>query len=239
MLLEEKKTPSPPRQKSEDERKSTSSVDDKASWLLNDVAFITAIAAGTPLPFMDLVFGKFVTAFNGFAVGTISSAEYRPQTSKYTLYLLYLFVAKFACVYFHSVLISIAAIRTTKALRIDFIKRILRQNIAYFDSDVAASVTVQATTNGNNVNNGISEKLTITIPGVSTFVTAFVVAFIVQWKLTLITLGIVPAILIVTGVCIGIDIKNEAQLLPIYSRAGRSILDCQNRAFLLAKSSLV
>ena len=98
-------------------------------------------------------------------------------------------------------------------------KHILRQNIAYFDSDAVASVTVQATTNGNNVNNGFSEKLTITIQGVSTFVTAFIVAFIVQWKLTLITLGIVPAILIVTGICIGIDTKNEAQLLPIYSRA--------------------
>ncbi|KAF3048321.1 hypothetical protein E8E12_011686 [Didymella heteroderae] len=228
--------------KSEVERASTSAVDgeakrhdaqsgmgpylrvfryaDKTSWLLNGVAFIAAIAAGTLLPLMDLVFGKFVTAFNGFAVGTIGPAEYRSQVNKYTLYFVYLFIAKFACVYIHSVLVSVAAIRTTKALRIDFLKQLLRQNIAYFDSDAAASVTVQATTNGNNVSNGISEKLTITIQGVSTFVTAFIVAFVVQWKLTLITLGIVPAILIVTGVCIGIDTKNEAQLLPIYSRAG-------------------
>ena len=117
-------------------------------------------------------------------------------------------------------LISISAIRTTKALRIDFIKHILRQNIAYFDSDAAASVTVQATTNGNNVNNGISEKLTLTIQAVSTFVTAFIVAFVISWKLTLITIAIVPTILIVTSVCISIDTKNEAQLLPIYSRAG-------------------
>ena len=78
-------------------------------------------------------------------------------------------------------LISISAIRTTKALRIDFIKHILRQNIAYFDSDAAASVTVQATTNGNNVNNGISEKLTLTIQAASTFVTAFIVAFVISW----------------------------------------------------------
>jgi ATP-binding cassette subfamily B (MDR/TAP) protein 1 len=118
------------------------------------------------------------------------------------------------------VLISISAIRTTKALRIDFIEHILRQNIAYFDSDAAASVTVQATTNGNNVNNGISEKLTLTIQAASTFVTAFIVAFVISWKLTLITIAIVPTILIVTSVCIGIDTKNEAKLLPIYSRAG-------------------
>ncbi|KAJ8117017.1 hypothetical protein OPT61_g1689 [Boeremia exigua] len=240
MSLEGTET-SPPRRKSDDEKKSAMAEDDakpdeatggmgpymrvftyadRTSWILNGVAVIAAIAAGTLLPLMDLVFGKFVTAFDGFAVGAIDPAEYRSQVNKYTLYFVYLFIAKFACVYIHSVLISMSAIRTTKALRIDFIKHILRQNIAYFDSDAAASVTVQATTNGNNVNNGISEKLTITIQGVSTFVTAFIVAFVVQWKLTLITVGIVPAILIITGVCIGIDTKNEAQLLPIYSKAG-------------------
>jgi ATP-binding cassette subfamily B (MDR/TAP) protein 1 len=104
---------------------------------------------------------------------------------------------------------------------LDFIKHILRQNIAYFDSDEAASVTTQATTNGNNVNNGISEKLTLTIQGVSTFVSAFIIAFIVQWKLTLITISIVPTIMLVVGVSVGIDTKNENQLLPIYSKAGQ------------------
>lgn len=118
------------------------------------------------------------------------------------------------------VCISIAAIRTTKSLRIDFIKHILRQNIAYFDSDASGSVTTQATTNGNNVNNGISEKLTLTIQGVSTFVTAFIVAFAIQWKLTLITISIVPTIIVVVGICIGVDTKNENELQPIYSKAG-------------------
>lgn len=105
-------------------------------------------------------------------------------------------------------------------MRIEFIKHILQQNIAYFGPNAAAPVTVQATTNGNNVNNGISEKLTLTIQVVSTFVTTFIVAFIIQWKLTLITISIVLTILIVTGVCIGVDTKNEAQLLSIYSKAG-------------------
>ena len=160
--------------------------------------------------------------------------------NKYTVYFLYLFIGKFALVYIHSVckphrepcilicqcscrqtFVSIAAIRTTKALRLDFIKHVLRQNIAYFDSDEAASVTSQATSNGNNVNNGISEKLTLTIQGVSTFVSAFIIAFIVQWKLALITISIVPTILIAVGICVGIDAKNEDQLLPIYSRAGQ------------------
>lgn len=70
------------------------------------------------------------------------------------------------------------------------------------------------------MNNGISEKLTLTIQGLSTFTTAFIVAFIVQWKLTLITICIVPTILVVVGLCIAVDAKNEAKLQPINSKAG-------------------
>ncbi|KAL1795658.1 hypothetical protein ACET3X_005882 [Alternaria dauci] len=194
---------------------------DRTSWTLNIIAFVAAIAAGTLLPLMDLVFGKFVSTFTQFATGSITPARYRSEVDKFSLYFVYLFIAKFGLVYIHSAFVSIAAIRTTKALRLDFIRHVLRQNIAYFDSDEAASVTTQATTNGNNVNNGISEKLTLIIQGVSTFVSAFIIAFVVQWKLTLITISIVPTIIVVVGISVGIDTKNENQLLPIYSKAGQ------------------
>jgi ATP-binding cassette subfamily B (MDR/TAP) protein 1 len=98
-------------------------------------------------------------------------------------------------------------------------KHILRQNIAYFDSAEAASVSVQATTNSNNVNTGISEKLTLSISAISTFVAAFVVAFSVQWKLTLITICIVPSVLMVIAICIGADMKREKEILSVYSKA--------------------
>ena len=96
----------------------------------------------------------------------------------------------------------------------------MRQNVAYFDSADSTSVSIQATTNGNNVNTGVSEKLTLTISGISTFVAAFVVAFAVQPKLAGITVSIVPTILIVIGTVIGIDTKNENQMLSLYSKAG-------------------
>ncbi|EFQ93765.1 hypothetical protein CFE70_003811 [Pyrenophora teres f. teres 0-1] len=194
---------------------------DRTSWVLNVIASIAAIAAGTLLPLMDLVFGKFITTFNGFATGSLTAAKYRSEVNKYTLFFIYLFIAKFFLVYIHSTLMSIAAIRTTKALRLDLFKHILRQNIAYFDSEEAASVSTQITTNCNNVNSGISEKLSLTIQGVSTFVSAFVVAFAINWKLTLITISIVPTIIVVVSVCIGLDTKNENQLIPIYSKAGQ------------------
>lgn len=140
-------------------------------------------------------------------------------------------------VYVHTVCISIAAIRTTKALRVDILTSLLRQEIAYFDSPDSVSPSVKVTTTANLVNQGISEKyvgqtvlresyadlntrLSLTIQSLSTFVAAFVIAFAVQWKLTLITVGIVPAIIVVTTICVAIDSKIEGNLMSIYSRAG-------------------
>ncbi len=136
-----------------------------------------------------------------------------------SLYFVYLFIAKFFLVYIHTVGVSIAAIRATKALRLDFLQSLLRQDMSYFDSKEAGSPSVKVTTNGNSVTNGISEKLSIFVQSCATFVAAFVVAFAVQWKLTLITICVVPAIIVVTGVCMGIDVKNEDKLMGIYSRS--------------------
>lgn len=184
------------------------------------ISFIAAIAAGTALPFLDLIFGKFVTTFNSFATGALSPADYMSQVEKYTLYFVYLFAAKFALVYIHTVGVSIAAIRTTKALRLDFLQSLLRQDMTFFDSKEGGSPSVKVTTNGNLVNNGISEKLSITIQSCSTFVAAFAVAFAVQWKLTLITISVVPAILVVTTISAAIDVKQETFLMGIYAQAG-------------------
>jgi ATP-binding cassette subfamily B (MDR/TAP) protein 1 len=194
---------------------------DQRSWILNIVAFFAAIGAGAVLPLMDLIFGKFVTTFVRFSTGVLTPAQYRSEVNKYTLYFLYLFLAKFCLFYTHSVLISIAAIRTTKALRVDFVRATLRQNVAYFDSAESGSVTSQVTTSSNNVNSGISEKLTLTIQGLSTFVTAFVIAFAVQWKLTLITISIIPTIIIAVAVCLGFMTKWENEMLDIYGQAGK------------------
>lgn len=55
----------------------------------------------------------------------------------------------------------------------------------------------------------------------TTFFAAFVVAFAVQWKLTLITLCIVPAILIVITICVTIDSGTENKLMATWSSADK------------------
>ena len=117
-------------------------------------------------------------------------------------------------------LVATSAIRTVKALRIDFLRQVLRQDIGFFDSADAPSISGHITTNANLVNNGISERLGIVIQACSSFITAFIVALAVQWKLTLIIIGIVPVNLLITTVCIAIDIGYEDGINAIYAKAG-------------------
>ncbi len=51
---------------------------------MNAVALACMIASGTLLPLMDLIFGKFVTVFNNFAIGAVSPGAFRDEVNKYT-----------------------------------------------------------------------------------------------------------------------------------------------------------
>lgn len=92
--------------------------------------------------------------------------------------------------------------------------------MTYFDSNDTGSPSIKVTTNGNLVNNSISDKLSQTIASVSTFVAAFAVAFAIQWKLTFITIGIVPVIIMITAACFTADAPVEAKVNSFYSKAG-------------------
>lgn len=115
--------------------------------------------------------------------------------------------------------VNVAAIRTTKALRLAFLEHILRKEVWYFDKQGNGAIASQVTTNGNKINSGISEKLTILMSALSQFSTAFIVALAVQWKLALITMTVIPAILVINFTCISIDAPIEARIGKIYSEA--------------------
>ena len=98
--------------------------------------------------------------------------------------------------------------------------KLLQQDIAFFDCNKGVSPSIQVTTNANLVNQGISEKLGFAVQGTATFIAAFVVAFAVQWKLTLITFCIAPAILISTTICASILVQQENKVFKVHSNAG-------------------
>lgn len=66
---------------------------------MNAVALVAMIVSGTVLPLMDVVFGKFINVFNDFVIGELSPAGYRSKVNEFSLYFIYLFIAKFVLTY--------------------------------------------------------------------------------------------------------------------------------------------
>ncbi|SMY22604.1 unnamed protein product [Zymoseptoria tritici ST99CH_1A5] len=182
-------------------------------------SLLAAMAAGATLPLMTLVFGQFTATFNDFATGTLPPDDFKSEVDHFVLYFVYLFFGRFFLSYGSSVLINIAASRTTRAFRRRFLEATLRQEVWHFDKQTNGSAATQVTTNGNRVTQGIGEKLATLVQGISLFFSAFIIALAVQWKLALIIMSMIPALFLVVGICIAFDAKVEAKVTKFYSRA--------------------
>jgi ATP-binding cassette subfamily B (MDR/TAP) protein 1 len=192
---------------------------DRTDWILNVIALVTSIAAGATLPLMTIIFGNSITKFNSFSAGDSTPDSFTSVINELVLWYIYLFIARFALSYITTVAITISATRTVRALRQAFLSHTLRQEIWHFDKQSNGATATQVTTNGNRINQGIAEKLTFAIQSLSMFFSSFIVALAIQWKLTLITMSIIPVIFIVTGICIAIDAVQEARITKTYSQA--------------------
>ncbi|KAI0378569.1 P-loop containing nucleoside triphosphate hydrolase protein [Hypomontagnella monticulosa] len=192
---------------------------DSTGWMLNLLALITAVAGGATMPLMTVVFGQSTDSYNKFAAGTISGDQFKAEVTTLVYYYLYLFAGRFVVSYAATLAVSIAGIRTTRALRQAFLNHILRMHIWHFDLPSAGSPAAQVTSNGTRINQGIADRLVTITQAMATLVSAFIIAVVVQWKLALITMVALPVIFIVTGICMSIEIGHESKVTAACSQA--------------------
>ncbi|KAM3417876.1 hypothetical protein BST61_g6096 [Cercospora zeina] len=171
---------------------------------LYGIAICASIVVGATGPLMTLAFGRFTTTFNGFVLGTSLPADFIRDVDHVVLMLVALFAAKCVLAYLANVLISIAATNVTCALRSDYLRKTLHQEISHFDKDDQAIAT-HLTTGGDTINLGVGEKLSSLIQGLSTFFAAIIVALTVSWRLALMTLSLIPAWLTIVALAIPKD----------------------------------
>lgn len=111
------------------------------------------------------------------------------------------------------------AYHLVRAVQHDYLRAALRQEVGYYDQGVSGSISTQATSNGLMIQSGISEKLGLFVQAVATFIAAFIIAFIAQWKLTLILICIIPAIILLVGGSGAYDAINNGEVFKVYADA--------------------
>lgn len=158
--------------------------------------------------------------FQKILLDLISFDEFTSTLSKYALYFVYLGIAEFFLIYISTLGFIYAGEHVTQKTREQYLSAILRQNIAFFDKLGAGEITTRITADTNLVQDGISEKVGLTLTAVSTFITAFVIGFIKYWKLTLICCSTIVALVCLMGSGSRFIVKYSKLSLDSYGAGG-------------------
>ncbi|KAL6712815.1 GTPase-activating protein [Lecanora helva] len=184
------------------------------------ISCISAIAGGAVMPLMTVIFGQLTGVFQGYFNGTQTHAYFNSQLSHFTLYFVYLAIGEFVAIYICTVGFIYTGEHIAGKIREQYLAAILRQNIGFFDKLGAGEITTRITADTNLVQDGISEKVGLTLTAMATFVTAFVIGFVKYWKLTLILSSTVFAIVAIMAAGSSFIVKYNKQSLESYALGG-------------------
>ena len=188
--------------------------------LIIAVSSVCSIAAGAALPLMTVVFGQLAGRFNAFFAGTVSHSSFQHTIAHMVLYLIYIAIAEFITVYISTVGFIYTGEHISGKIRAHYLRACMRQNIGFFDKLGSGEVTTRITADTNLVQDGISEKVGLTLTATATFITAFVIGFIKSWKLTLILTSTVATIVAIMGGGSTFIVKYSKRSLQSYAEGG-------------------
>jgi ATP-binding cassette subfamily B (MDR/TAP) protein 1 len=185
------------------------------------ISGLSAIIAGAVLPLMTVIFGQLTGSIGNFSSGNSSDlSDFSDTVNHLTLYFVYLAIGEFVTIYIATVGFIYAGEHMAAKIREAYLGAILRQNIAYFDARGAGEITTRITADTNLVQDGISEKVGLTLTALATFVTAYIIGFVKYWKLTLILTSTIVAIVVTMGTLGKLIVKWQKQSLAAYAEGG-------------------
>jgi ATP-binding cassette subfamily B (MDR/TAP) protein 1 len=184
------------------------------------VSAICSIASGAALPLMTVIFGNLQGTFQNYFTGLTSYDDFVGELGSLVLYFVYLAIAEFVTVYIATVGFIYTGEHISGKIREHYLESCMKQNIGFFDKLGAGEVTTRITADTNLIQEGISEKVGLTLQAVATFVAAFIIGFVSYWKLTLILLSTVVALMLSMGTGSTFIVKHSKQNIAAYAQGG-------------------
>ncbi|KAM5442226.1 multidrug-resistance transporter mdr2 [Microsporum ferrugineum] len=184
------------------------------------IVSLASIAAGAALPLFTVLFGSLAGTFRDIALHRISYDEFNSILTRNSLYFVYLGIAQFILLYVSTVGFIYVGEHVTQKIRAKYLHAILRQNIGFFDKLGAGEVTTRITADTNLIQDGISEKVGLTLTALSTFFSAFIIGYVRYWKLALICSSTIVAMVLVMGGISRFIVKSGKMTLISYGEGG-------------------
>lgn len=158
---------------------------------------------------MLVIFGRLVNNFTDYFVpgSTTSKAEYLRAIDHNAVYLVYIFIGKWALGYISLLCIRVSSMRISSALRLAYIKALLALPVSMVDQTSPGKISSRITTSANTIQLGISQQFSLLIQAATLIVGAYVVAFIKNALLTLVASACIPFVLLVSGAILPLYVK--------------------------------
>ncbi|TPX38571.1 hypothetical protein SeLEV6574_g07738, partial [Synchytrium endobioticum] len=197
------------------------------------LGLLVAAIAGAAQPGMTILFGGMVDSFTKFMMRCVEQggqtpaaycfhynpSELEAEVSALALQLVYIAIAVFVATYIYMAIWVYTGEKITHTIREQYIKAIMRQDIAFFDSVGAGEVTSRVSSDTLLVQDGISEKVPLIFNMLGTFFAAFIIAFTKSWILTVALCAIIPIMALVGFVMNFLNTRLQTEILDKYSEA--------------------
>lgn len=195
------------------------SLADRLDVFLMIVGTIGATANGLSQPLMTLIFGQLINSF-----GSSDQSNVVKQVSKVAIDFLYLAVGTAIASFLQVTSWMVTGERQATRIRSLYLKTILRQDIAFFDTETSTGEVI-GRMSGDTIliQDAMGEKVGKFIQLFSTFFGGFVIAFARGWLLSLVLLSCIPAIILIGGVMSILLSRMTSRGQVAYAEAGNVV----------------
>ncbi|PON33800.1 ABC transporter [Parasponia andersonii] len=163
---------------------------DRLDVVLMAVGSICAVANGLSQPLMALIFGQLINTF-----GSSDQSHVLNEVSKVSLKFVYLAIGTGIASFLQVSCWMVTGERQATRIRGLYLKTILRQDIAFFDTETTTGEVIGRMSGDTIIiQEAMGEKVGKFIQLASTFIGGFVIAFVKGWLLTLVLLACIPLI---------------------------------------------
>ncbi|NWR63647.1 MDR1 protein, partial [Bucorvus abyssinicus] len=209
-----------------------------ADWvdvLLMAIGLIAAVANGTGLPLVIIVFGEMTNSFvlsgvksnmsedisvNSSSCPSIPGIDIEAEMTKFSYYYVGIGGAVLVLSTIQVWTFLIAATRQTARIRQKFFFAVLHQEMAWFDTTQIGMLNTRLTDDINTIHEGIGDKICIFVQFLATFLAGIIIGFIYGWKLTLVILSVSPLLAASAAVWSTLLASLTAKELTAYAKAG-------------------
>lgn len=125
-----------------------------------------------------------------------SDEHFEAAVAQRSLYLLYIALGVALSTFIFTTCWIVSGEQISRRVREEYMHAIVRQDMAFFDHFGTGELISKLTSDINSIQEGISEKVGLTISALSTFISATAIALAINWKLALKVLSVLPTMFV-------------------------------------------